>query len=44
MEELLRGEGDPRLVNRADFFDTIEYTGPRRNSYEEWLKNNGAQQ
>ncbi|MCL4843288.1 MAG: sulfatase [Bryobacteraceae bacterium] len=43
MEELLRGEGDPRMLNRADFFDTIEYVGPRRHSYEEWLKNNGAQ-
>jgi N-sulfoglucosamine sulfohydrolase len=43
MEELLRGEGDPRMLNRAEFFDTIEYVGPRRHSYEEWLKNNGAQ-
>lgn len=44
MEELLRGEGDPRMLNRADFFDTIEYVGPRNHSYEAWLKNNGTQQ
>ena len=43
MEEMLRGEGDPRMLGRPDFFDTIEYTGPRLHSYEEWLKNNGAQ-
>lgn len=43
MEEMLRGEGDPRMLGRADFFDTIEYTGPRKHSYEQWLKNNGAQ-
>ena len=38
MEELLRAEGDPRMLGRADFFDTIRYTGPRHHSYEEWLK------
>lgn len=38
MEETLRGEGDPRMLGRADFFDTIQYTGPRRHSYSEWLK------
>lgn len=43
MEEMLRGEGDPRLLNRADFFDTIEYTGQRTHSYENWLKNSGVQ-
>ena len=40
MEETLRGEGDPRMLGRADFFDTIRYTGPRKHSYDEWLKNN----
>jgi N-sulfoglucosamine sulfohydrolase len=39
MEETLRGEGDPRMLGRADFFDTIRYTGSRKHSYDEWLKN-----
>lgn len=43
MEEMLRAEGDPRMLGRADFFDTIEYTGARKHSYSEWLKNNGSQ-
>jgi N-sulfoglucosamine sulfohydrolase len=38
MEETLRGEGDPRMLGRADFFDTIEYFGPKKHSYDEWLK------
>jgi arylsulfatase A-like enzyme len=41
MEEMLRGEGDPRMLGHADFFDTIEYTGPKTHSYAEWLKRNG---
>lgn len=40
MEELLRSEGDPRMLGHADFFDTIEYVGPRRHAYDTWLKNN----
>ena len=40
MEELLRGEGDPRMLGHADFFDTILYTGPKTHSYENWLKFN----
>jgi arylsulfatase A-like enzyme len=40
MEERLRGEGDPRMLGHADFFDTIQYTGPSKHSYDEWLKNN----
>ena len=40
MEEMLRGEGDPRMLGRADFFDTIQYTGPRKHAYDEWLKFN----
>ena len=40
MEETLRGEGDPRMLGRADFFDTIEYVGPKKHSYDEWLKHN----
>jgi arylsulfatase A-like enzyme len=44
MEELLRAEGDPRMLGHADFFDTIEYTGPKVHSYSEWLKHNGVHQ
>ncbi|MCC6363978.1 MAG: sulfatase [Bryobacterales bacterium] len=39
MEELLRSEGDPRMLGRADFFDTIQYTGPRKHAYDTWLRN-----
>jgi N-sulfoglucosamine sulfohydrolase len=42
MEERLRGEGDPRMLGHADFFDTIEYTAPKTHSYAEWLKHNGT--
>jgi N-sulfoglucosamine sulfohydrolase len=41
MEELLRAEGDPRMLGHADFFETIEYTGPQVHSYSEWLKHDG---
>lgn len=40
MEEMLRGEGDPRMLGRADFFETIQYTGSHAHSYDTWLKNN----
>ena len=39
MEKMLREEGDPRMNGRADFFDTIQYTGPKHHSWENWLKN-----
>jgi len=39
MDKMLRDEGDPRALGHADFFDTIEYTGPQRHSYETWLRN-----
>lgn len=42
MEELLRGEGDPRMLGRSDFFDTIQYVGPRQHSYDSWLEFNKA--
>jgi hypothetical protein len=42
MQEFLRSEGDPRMLGRADFFDTIQYTGPRKHSYDNWLKYNHA--
>lgn len=43
MEEMLRSEGDPRILGHSDFFDTIEYTGPKRHSWAEWIKHNGTQ-
>jgi N-sulfoglucosamine sulfohydrolase len=39
MEKVLKEEGDPRMNGNAAFFDTIQYTGPRKHSYENWLKN-----
>lgn len=42
MEQLLREEGDPRMTGNATFFDTIQYTGPRAHSYDEWLKHRDA--
>jgi N-sulfoglucosamine sulfohydrolase len=38
MEEMLRQEGDPRLTGNAAFFETIEYTGSKRHSYDTWLR------
>ncbi len=38
MEEFLRSEGDLRMLGRADFFETIEYTGPSKHSYSNWMK------
>jgi arylsulfatase A-like enzyme len=40
MEHLLKEEGDPRLNGNAAFFDTIEYVGPKKHSYDNWLKYN----
>ncbi len=42
MEELLRGEGDPRMLGNAAFFDTIDYTGSRKHAYDTWLENHRA--
>jgi N-sulfoglucosamine sulfohydrolase len=39
MDEMLLKEGDPRALGNAAFFDTIEYTGPKNHSYDNWLKN-----
>ncbi|MCX6605309.1 MAG: sulfatase [Acidobacteria bacterium] len=39
MERILKEEGDPRMNGNAAFFDTIQYTGPKKHSYETWLKN-----
>jgi hypothetical protein len=41
MNKLLREEGDPRALGRAEYFETIQYTGPRRHAYDEWLRNQG---
>jgi arylsulfatase A-like enzyme len=42
MEQMLRDEGDPRMNGNEQFFDTIQYTGSRTHSYEEWLKHKEA--
>lgn len=39
LDRMLREEGDPRALGQASFFDTIEYTGPKRHSYDAWLTN-----
>lgn len=39
MEKILREEGDPRLTGNSSFFDTIQYTGPKHHSWENWIKN-----
>ncbi|MEX2264280.1 MAG: sulfatase [Bryobacteraceae bacterium] len=39
MEQTLREEGDPRMLGNAAFFDAIDYVGPRRHSYDNWLRN-----
>lgn len=39
METMLTEEGDPRMLGHEDFFDTIQYTGPRKHAYDTWLKN-----
>jgi arylsulfatase A-like enzyme len=43
MEKMLKEEGDPRMLGNAAFFDTIEYTGPHKNSYDNYLKNKAKQ-
>jgi arylsulfatase A-like enzyme len=39
MEEMLRGEGDPRSLGHAEVFETIDYTGDHKHSYDTWLQN-----
>ena len=39
MEQRLREEQDPRMLGNAAVFDTYEYTGPRWNAYDTWLRN-----
>ena len=38
MEKMLRQEGDPRSLGKAEIFDTYNYTGRRTHSYDAWLK------
>jgi hypothetical protein len=39
MFDMLKEEGDPRVLGRADFFDTIRYTGPRKHAWDSWMRN-----
>jgi N-sulfoglucosamine sulfohydrolase len=39
MEEMLRGEGDPRTLGHAEVFETIDYTGSHKHSFDTWLEN-----
>jgi hypothetical protein len=41
MEEMLKAEGDPRVLGNAAIFDTYKYTGGRGHAYETWLENQG---
>jgi arylsulfatase A-like enzyme len=43
MFDMLKEEGDPRMLGRTDFFDTIQYHGPRKHAYDTWLKNQNPQ-
>jgi hypothetical protein len=36
---MLRQEEDPRALGNESFFDTIEYTGGKKHSYDNWLRN-----
>jgi len=38
MNTMLREQGDPRALGHTEFFDTIQYVGPRGHSYDNWLK------
>jgi len=39
MEQMLKAEGDPRMLGQAAFFDTIEYNGPKKHSWENFQRN-----
>ncbi|MGH9630476.1 MAG: sulfatase family protein [Bryobacteraceae bacterium] len=43
MEEMLRAEGDPRMLGNEEFFETIDYVGSRKHAYDTWLKNSNSQ-
>ena len=38
METLLRADEDPRILGRGEIFEAYKYVGPRRHSYDAWLK------
>ena len=39
MEEMLRAEGDPRILGNEEVFETYRYTGGRGHSFDTWLEN-----
>lgn len=39
MNRMLRDDGDPRALGQEEYFETIQYTGPRKHAYDTWLKN-----
>ncbi|MBL8219222.1 MAG: hypothetical protein JNL62_08325, partial [Bryobacterales bacterium] len=39
MMTMLRQEEDPRALGNEGFFDTIEYTGGKKHSWDAWLRN-----
>ena len=38
MESELAKEGDLRVLGGAEWYDTIEYTGGKGHSWDQWLK------
>ncbi len=38
MEELLRRDGDPRVLGNGDVFETYEYVGRKSHGWDAWLK------
>ncbi|MEO6809039.1 MAG: sulfatase [Isosphaeraceae bacterium] len=38
MEASLRADKDPRVLGRGEVFESYNYVGPRRHSYDAWLK------
>jgi N-sulfoglucosamine sulfohydrolase len=38
MEQLLKAEGDPRMLGQETFFDTIEYVGNKSHGWDAWIK------
>jgi N-sulfoglucosamine sulfohydrolase len=43
METMLKEQGDPRLNGNAAFFDAIDYHGPKKHTYDNWLRNQRPQ-
>ncbi len=38
MKEMLKSEGDPRMLGDEAFFDSIEYLGDKSHGWEAWIK------